>query len=67
MFNITVYFNRRLVGEPHMLTVHKEHLWRDAFMFYKGAMTAIHDTQPLCVVFEGDCDLVERSKDGGGP
>ena len=47
-----------------MLTVHKEHVWRDAFMLYKGA---IHETQPLCVVFEEECDLVERGEDGGRP
>lgn len=61
MFDVTEYFNRYLTGEPYMLSVHREHIWRDAFMFYKGT----RETQPLRVVFDGDS--VELGVDGGGP
>ena len=44
-----------------MLSVNRESIWRDAFMFYKGQIDAI---QPLQVEFTGDSEM---GIDGGGP
>ena len=61
MFDIAEYFSRRLTGDMFMLSVNRESIWRDAFMFYKGQIDAI---RPLRVEFTGDSEM---GIDGGGP
>ena len=61
MFDIAEYFSRRLTGDMFMLSVNRESIWRDAFMFYKGQIDA---TRPLRVEFTGDSEM---GIDGGGP
>ena len=54
VFDIAEYFSRRLTGNMFMLSVNRESIWREAFLFYKGPIDA---TRPLRVEFAGDFEM----------
>ena len=61
MFDIGEYYSRRLTGETVLLSVKRDNIWKDAFIFYKAP---IDGTKPLRIEFEGDSEM---GIDGGGP
>lgn len=62
VFDITEYFSRQLTGDTLMFSVNRDHLWTEAFMFYKGH---VEPNRPFRVSFDRDSE--EIGIDSGGP
>ena len=54
-FDIAEYFNRQLTGDTEILSIYRDTLWAEAFIFYKGG---IDGKKPLRVSFSGtNCEI----------